>query len=214
MEDTRSFDWEDVRQRLAAVSAALTGLDEAAPEVVQRIWARRAAQLAKVPVQEEEGEQIELVLVRLGREIYGLDAGFVLDIRPAGQITHVPRVPDWVAGVVNLRGRILSVLNLSRFFGLPQAVEREAIPPYLVVVETPEMEIALLVDDILAVEALPASKIQEASDTFCNIRPEYVRGVAERQSGNTPTNGAGVLVVLDLPALLADERLIVDEEIV
>ncbi len=210
MEDTRHFDWEDVRQRLAAVSAALAGLNEAPPEVRQRIWARRAAQLARVPVQEEEGEQIELVLVRLGREVYGLDAGFVLDIRPAGQITRVPRVPDWVAGVVNLRGRILSVLDLSRFFGLPE----EGDAGHLVVVETPEMEIALLVDDVLAVEALPASKIQEASDTLCSIRPEYVRGVAECQSVSTPANGAGMLVVLNLPALLADKRLIVEEEIV
>jgi len=214
MKEAQDFDWENVRQRLAAVSAALAGLDETAPEVVQRIWARRAAQLARVPVQEEEGERMELVLVRLGREVYGLDAEFVLDIRPAGQITRVPRVPDWVAGVVNLRGRILSVLDLSRFFGLPQEVEREAISPYLVVVETPAMELALLVDDVLAVEALPASQVQGASDTLWGIRPEYVRGVAERRDRNIPADEASSLVVLDLPALLADERLIVDEEMV
>ena len=227
--ETRNSDWEGVRQRTAAANAALAGLDETAPEVVQQIWARRAAQLAKVPIQEEEGEQIELVVIQLGREVYGLDTQYVFDIRPAGQITLVPRVPDWVAGVVNLRGRILSVLDLRRFFGLSQA-ETRGLPAtegdenkgpestgrmlYLVVVETPDMEIALLVDDVLAVESLPASQVQEAADTIWGIRPEYVHGVTEHRGGDTPTNGNGLLVVLNLPALLADERLIIHEEIV
>jgi purine-binding chemotaxis protein CheW len=224
--EPQNFDWEGVRQRIAEANAALAGLDETSPEVVQQIWARRAAQLAQVPVQEEEGEQIELVLVQLGREIYGLDAQCVYDIRPAEQITRVPRVPDWVAGVVNLRGRILSVIDLGHFFGLSRAEMRglaqaeangegEATSgPDLVVIETSDMEIALLADDVLAVEALPASQVQEATDTIRGIHPEYVRGVAERRSGDTPTNGDGLLVVLDLPALLADERLIIHEETV
>ena len=216
--ETRTFDWEGVRQRIAAANAALAGLDETAPEIVRQIWAHRAAQLAEVPIEEDEGEQTDLVLIQLGREVYGLDAQHVCDIRPAEHITRVPRVPDWVAGVVNLRGRILSVLDLRCFFGLAQAEasgEGEATPgPDLVVIESPDMEIALLTDDALAVEVLSASQIQEASDTIRGIHPEYVRGVAERRRGDTPTNGDGLLVVLDLPALLADERLIIHEEIV
>lgn len=222
----RNFDWEGVHQRIAATNAALTGLDETAPEEMQQIWARRAAQLAKAPIQQEEGEQIDLVMIQLGREIYGLEARYVYDIRPAEHITRVPRVPDWVAGVVNLRGRILSVVDLRRFFGLPRAETRDLAQAEtsdergatfgldLVVVETPDMEIALLADDALAVEALPASQVQEAADAIQGICPEYVRGVAKRQSGNLPTNGDGLLVVLDLLALLADERLIIHKEIV
>jgi len=202
----RSLDWEGVRQRIAAIQAALADSDEVAPEVLQQVWARRAAQLAQVPAPEEAGAQLELVLVRLGREVYGLDAQYVHDIRPLEHLTRVPRVPVWVAGVVNLRGRILSVLDLGRFFGLPREEENTAC---LVHVETPEMELALLVDDVLDVESLPASRVQEATDTIRGLRPEYMRGVAGREGG-----GDGLLVVLDLPALLADERLIVHEEIV
>jgi purine-binding chemotaxis protein CheW len=214
--ETRNSDWEGVSQRIAAVNAALSGLDETSSEVMQQVWARRAAQLAKVPVQQEEGEQIELVLVQLGREIYGLEAQYVYDIRPAEQITRVPRVPDWVAGVVNLRGRVLSVVDLRRFFGLMQASSEGEVTPGLdlVVVETPDMEVALLADDALAVEALPASQVREAPDTIRGVHPEYVRGVAEYRSGDTSTDRGSLLVVLDLPALLADERLVIHEEIV
>jgi purine-binding chemotaxis protein CheW len=210
----REFDWEDVHQRIAAAEAALAGMVEATPELVQEILERRAAQLAEVPVREDEDERVELVLIRLGRELYGLDAHHVSDLRPVERITRVPRVPDWVAGVVNLRGRLLSAVDLRRFFGLPDAKRDEgdgpAVTPYLVAVETPEMELALLADDVPEVEALPSGLIQESSGVVRGIRPEYVRGVAERGGdGDGP-----MLVVLDLPALLADKRLIVHEEIV
>jgi purine-binding chemotaxis protein CheW len=203
-----AFDWEDIRQRIAAAGAALSGMGQLAPEVVQEILERRAAQLAEVPLQEEEGERIELALIRLGSEIYGLEVRYVFDIRPVEQITRVPRVPDWVAGVVNLRGRILSVLDLQRFFGLPPA-ERDG-DGFLVVVETPDVEVALLADDVLAVEVLPTSQVQDVADTIRGLPPEYVRGVAELGG-----NGDGpMMVVLDLPALLADKKLIVREEII
>jgi purine-binding chemotaxis protein CheW len=207
----RTFDWGSARRRIAVTNAILAELDEPAPEVLEQIWARRAALLAQTPVQEEEGEQIKLVLIQLGCETYGLDAQYIFEIRPATQITPVPRVPDWVAGVINLRGRVLSVLDLRRFFGLAQAEardENEMSPgPDLVIVETPSMEVALLANEVLDVEVLPASRVQDATDIVRGIRPEYVRGVVERQDGD------GLLVVLDLATLLADERLIVHEEI-
>ena len=96
------------------------GQDGALAEI-QQILDRRAAQLAQVPVEKDTGEQMALVLVRLGREICGLDARYVGRIRPVEHITHVPRVPDWVAGVTNLRGHVLSVIDLRTLFALPAA---------------------------------------------------------------------------------------------
>jgi purine-binding chemotaxis protein CheW len=128
------------------------------------------------------------------------------------QITRVPRVPEWVTGVVNLRGRILSVLDLRRFFGLAPAEIREddLITPFpdLVVVEAPAMEVALLADDILDIELFPTSRIQDIADTARGVGSEYVRGVIE-QGDEAP-----MIAVLDLPTLLADERLIIEEEMV
>jgi purine-binding chemotaxis protein CheW len=213
-EQKRTFDWEGARQRIAAVQAALAGLDETSPDVLEQIWAQRAARLAQVPIREDEGEQIELVLAQLGREVYALEAQYVFAIRPANQITRVPRVPDWVAGVVNIRGRVLSAIDLRVFFGLPSGSanhndDRDSAErtPSLIVAETDSMQVALLTDDVLTVEALPADRIQDASDTIRSIPSEYVRGVVEYGSKDT------LVLVLNLPALLADERLIIYEEI-
>ncbi len=205
------FDWDSIRQHIAAVGAALERSDEAAPEVMEQVWARRAERLAQVPAQPDEGEQIQLVLLRLGREVYGLGAQYVFDIRPIEprSVTCVPRAPNWVAGVVNLRGRILSVIDLQRFLGLSPAesTDLSTATRCLVVVETPEMELALLADEALPMETVSVSRIQDATGTVRGIRPEYLRGIADRSNGDS-------MAILNLPALLADKQLIVHEEIV
>ncbi len=222
--DTRwkhSYDRQDTRQRVAMTNVVRAGSDRATPEMVQQIWARRAAQLAQVPTQENKGEQIELVVVQLGRERYGLDARLVFGIKHVERVARVPRVPEWVAGVVNVRGHILSVVDLRRFFGLPAGEPNEGEPDraikansHLVIVETPEMELVLLTDGVLAVEKVPTSRIQDTTHTVRGLPPGYVRGVVEFKGGGPTTNGKTLVVVLDLPVLLADERLIVREEIV
>jgi purine-binding chemotaxis protein CheW len=198
------LDWQGLGQ---AEFPSDCGPGDDGAETLHQTWARRAARLARVPAQEEQGAHIDLVLARLGNEVYGLDVQHVSDIRPVKQFTRVPRTPAWVAGVVNLRGHILALLDLQRFLGL--AGGKGPAKPYLVVVEAADMEVALLVDEVLAVEALPAGRIHDAAGTLRGIRPEYVRGVVERGQ-----NGAGsMVVVLDLPALLADRQLVVYEEI-
>jgi purine-binding chemotaxis protein CheW len=215
------LDWEAVRRRVSQVAVAMEQSIDVSPEELRRVWAQRAADLAQLPVEEDEGEQIRLVLVRLGREIYGMDARYVYNVKPADLITHVPRVPEWVAGVVNLRGRILSVVNLRRFFDLPAAegVENEGPESggesYLVVVETPDMEIGLLADDVLAVESVPMSQIQDTAGVVRGLRPEYVQGVVMFRGDDAGGQDDGsMVVVLDLIALLADDQLVVREEVI
>ncbi len=213
------FDWEVVRRRVTEATMAMEESIEVSPEELERIWARRAMELAQVPVEEDKGEQIRLVLIRLGNEIYGIDAQYVYYVKRVEMITLVPRVPEWVIGVVNLRGRILSVVELRSFFGLPPAqvdeddeLDEEQVP-YLVVLETPEMEIVLLVDDVLTVESVSAGQIQDTTGTVRGLRPEYVRGMATCRISDDQEDDI-MVIVLDLKALLTDERLIIHEKIV
>ncbi len=186
-------------------------MDEA---TMRQVWARRAEHLAQKPVEEDQSERLEIVLVRLGVEIFGLQVGYIHSIRPADQITRVPRVPPWVTGVVNLRGKILSVIDLELFFGLPVAETRPAEPAparYLVVAEAPLMELAIGVDEVLAVEPLPVNRLQEATAMIRGVRPEYITGVAEREvhCGDAKND---LVIVLDMMALLSDLHLLVNQE--
>ncbi|HNT73626.1 MAG TPA: chemotaxis protein CheW [Anaerolineae bacterium] len=234
-------------QQKLRLEALMADENAANPEYMRQVWERRAARLAQVPVEEDVGERIALILMQLGQETFGLEATYVFDIRPLPTVTPVPRTPDWVVGVVNLRGRIISVVDLQRFFRLPllkksardkttgSALVKAAVADngeeatqYLVVVETPEMELALLTDGVLAVRSTPVSQIQMLTDAMMlNIRPDYVRGIiphyesqaaagrgrAAANALHAERNDGAMLVVLNLPTLLADKRLIIQEEL-
>ncbi len=230
-ENENLFDWEAARQRINQVRAALNEDKETRPEVLQRVWAERAVKEADAGVDIEGGAQVELVVVRLGRELYGLEASYVFRIDEVGQIARVPHVPDWVAGVANVRGRILSMFDVQKFLGLEgdsvssreeqNGKENGQHALYFIVVETPEMELGLLVDDILSVITLPQAQIREATDTVRGIPLEYVRGVVEDvqdrlddvlDDARLNVKNA-MLVVLDVRALLADDHLVIREEV-
>ncbi len=215
----RVFDWSKARQRLSSAHLHLDGEAEVLDsELLQRIWTERALRFAEAPTREDEGEHVQLVVIRLGQEYYGLDAHYVFRIRPAAQITRVPRTPAWVKGVANERGRILSVFDVQCFLGLsrPESKAPMGAPLSLIIVETPEMELALLVDEVLNVVSLPVTEIREAVDAVRGIPQPYVTGLVNRntQIGTLAGSEDGVLVVLNLRALLADERLRVHEEII
>ncbi len=180
-------------------------IDEQAPEFLNQVWARRAQQLSQPLELETSGEQLNLIQAILEGEAYGFDTRYIFEIRALERITPVPRVPAWVAGVVNLRGRILSVLNLPRFLGLPTP-EKTPEPGYLIVVETSTMELALLAEEVRTVETLPSGKIQPATDAIHHIRSEYLLGLVTDPD-------VAPLVILNLPALLADPQLILYEEL-
>lgn len=216
--DTSQVDWDEIRQQVLESSAKLTWMEDVPQEVLEETWTRRANEVAQVIKAEDSGEQIKIALVRLGREVYGFETDYVLDIRLLDHITRVPRVPDWVAGVVNLRGRIVSVLDLQRFLGLPQVEKEGEVEPgthHLVVIGTPAMELAMLVDEVLAIESLPISRIQEATSAVKTVQAEYMRGIVSCTEADTFIGvDTPLILILDLPSLLADKRLIVHEDII
>jgi len=215
-------DWNIVHKRLTESSARLAWMDDLTDEGLQQAWTRRADQVAQALQEQEEGDQVEVAVIQLGRERYGLEVQYIFDIRLEENITRVPRSPEWVAGVVNLRGQILSVVNLQRYLGLLASEKApEAGPRHLLLVQTPQMELALLVDEVISIQNLPVSHIQEAASVVRGLPAEYVQGVyinndaggdktlPSEDSENTP-----MLMILNLPAMLADKKLIVQEEIV
>ncbi|RPI35298.1 MAG: purine-binding chemotaxis protein CheW [Chloroflexota bacterium] len=179
---------------------------------LEQVWARRAADLAREQHEQTEDKHIELALVRLGQEIYGIGVENLFDIRPEREITPVPRTPAWIIGVVNVRGQVISVVDLQAFLGLSATVVNSRNGTgegHLVVAEIPSMEVVLRVDEVLAIQSVPASAIQDAGGTVRGIHAEYVKGVVSHGSGDA----SPVWVVLDLVKILNDPQLIVQEEI-
>lgn len=207
---SRQFDWEGVRQQMKASRASLLALDDDTPEALAQLWQQRAVQLAQPLAPETTGEQLQLIMIRLGRECYGLEVQYVRDVALVRSLTHVPRVPPWVSGVVTQRGHIVSVLDLQRFIGVeaaPRSATEQRPESYLVNIQIAEMEVALLVDEVLGLEVIPIDQLHLIESTPHGFRAEFVRGATRR----TAAHADDLLIVLSVPALLSDERLIVNE---
>lgn len=180
-------------------------------ERMEQIWMQRAVQMAQVESAGDNGEQLTVVLVRLGRELLGLEVEYVFDIRLIEAVTRVPRVPAWVLGVTNLRGRILSVIDLRAYLGLPAATEtaaQDADGGFLIVVQSDAMEIIFRVDEVPGVETLPIRR-DLSENLLHHLRPEQIRTVVERTDEESASRH---VTVLDVQAILQDSHLLVHEE--
>jgi purine-binding chemotaxis protein CheW len=180
-------------------------------EELIEVWARRAYELAQEPPAPVTGKTLDLLVFWLGKERYGVPVSYIREIYPLEQLTPVPRTPSFVAGVFSARGRILSVIDLSAFFELP-AIKQLAQTKIIVVADSDlnvgnvqrnnVMEVGILADEVADVVTIFKEDIQPPLTTHTGLRAEYIQGIT-----------SDLLVVLNLDALLSDDRLIIQEEL-
>ena len=167
----------------------------------QRILKARAIALAREPVASDaEGERIEIVEFLLADERYAIESTYIGKVYPLKDLTVLPCTPAFVLGIINLRGRILSVIDLRTFFDLPHRGLSDLNK--VIVLHAGAMEFGLLADAIIAARWLPRSLLLPSLPTLTEIRAEYLLGV-------TPER----LVVFDGGKILADSRMVVHEEV-
>ena len=131
----------------------------------------------------------------LDREEYGVDVRQVQEIRRMSEITSVPRAPEFVRGVINLRGRILPVLDLKRKLGLGEVAAGRATR--IVVVRVGERLLGLLVDGASQVLKIAVSRIEPPPEEVLEKGGDYIRGVAKLDDR--------LIILVDLGRLLAHE---------
>jgi purine-binding chemotaxis protein CheW len=210
-----AVDWEAVRRQIDESSRKLASSEEISPAALEQAWARRSAQIAQKIEGEQQGEIVKAAIVSLDNELYGLDVHYIFDIRVSERITFVPRVPAWVLGVVNWRGRVLSVIDLRRFLGLPSNKNTETrtkIAQCLLVLQAGEMEVGIQADEVFLIESIPVSKINTSDGLIRAIKPELVNGFFMHSAQNAKSQQE-IVVLLNLPTLLADPRLVIRDEI-
>jgi purine-binding chemotaxis protein CheW len=118
---TTVIDWDTVHRRLEAVQTTLERGWAPTLEEKKRILHARAQALARESVREEAAQgALEVVEFLLAYEKYGIESSYVREVYPIRELTPLPGTPPFVLGVTNVRGQILSVIDLKRFFDLPE----------------------------------------------------------------------------------------------
>jgi len=126
-------------------------------------------------VEEKEREE-QIVVFQLAEQNYGVDIAGVYEIIRMENITRVPRAPSFVEGVINLRGRIIPVIDLRKRFGMPAAEHTRA--SRIVIVEMGGTTVGMVVDAVLEVLRIPASSIEPPPPVIHGIEAAYLRGIA------------------------------------
>ena len=166
----------------------------------QRILKARAQALAREPVATVTEAVIEVVEFSLAAERYGIETSFVREVFPFKELTPVPCTPVFFIGIVNVRGRMVAVVDLKKFFDLPANGLHDLHK--VIILHSAGMDLGILADDVGSVRSVPVSQLQTALPTLSGIGQHYLRGVTGER-----------LVVLDAARILGDPKIIVQEEI-
>lgn len=138
-------------------------------------------------------EVLQLVTFRLGNEEYSLDILKVQEIIRHMELTRVPRTPDFVDGVINLRGRVIPVLDLRKRFGL--AADERTNETRIIVVDVDETTVGLKVDAVSEVLRLPADTVEPAPAIVTGSESDYIKGVGKLEGR--------LLILLDVGRILS-----------
>lgn len=141
------------------------------------------------------GETLQLVSFCVNDEHYAVDILRVQEINRMMQITQVPESPDGVEGIINLRGRIIPIMDLRVRFGMtPQERTEDS---RIVVVDAAGTTVGFIVDRVHEVLRIDSSTVDPAPAISGSVQSRYVRGVAKRDDL--------LVILLDLDALLGEE---------
>lgn len=176
------------------------GAAHAEPEQTRRILEQRARALARPPAAEEPAGTIEMVVLALGSERYGVDAQHVREVLVLAGLAPVPGTPAFWSGLVNVRGTLYPVLDLRRYLSLPDAPAADR-PGSVVLVCGARLTIGIAVDGTPETRRVPTAAIGPALSGVPQALRAAVRGVTD-----------DLLTVLDVEALLADPTLVVRKE--
>ena len=121
--------------------------------------------------------ELQVVVCELADEHYGLDIARVFEIIRHQSITPVPRAPVFVKGVINLRGRIIPVVDLRCRFAMPETEPTKETR--IVVAESGSTRVGLIVDSVSEVLMLQLAAVEPTPEVAAGADSEYLRGIAK-----------------------------------
>jgi len=124
-----------------------------------------------------ESDELQLVSFNIGTEEFGVDILKVQEINRMVEITRVPQAPNYVEGVINLRGKVVPIVDLRKRFNLE--LKEYDKNTRIVVVDIGGNIMGMIVDSVSEVLRLSANTIEPPPDIVTGVNAEYIKGVAK-----------------------------------
>jgi len=137
---------------------------------------------------------LKFVIFKINEENFGIGIEKVVEIQNTLELHSIPDMPEFMSGVMNLRGTLLPVIDLRKRFGMMPAGKRERV----IVVRYEDEKIGLLVDEVEEILPLSPDQITPPSSVFRGIKAEYLSGLGK--------NGENVIIILNIDRVLSSEE--------
>ena len=202
MKKKAAIDWDAIHRRLTdAQTVADKGWAASARAAEQKkiLKARARTMAQEPPAEEAPEEQIEIIEFNLAYERYAIELSLVREVYPLKELTPLPGTRPFVAGIINIRGQIVSIIDLKKFFDLPEKGLTDLNK--VIVLDNGAMTFGLLVDAVYSVHRISQQDIQPSLPTLTGIRQQYLKGVTSDR-----------LIVLDAARILIDPRVVIRDE--
>lgn len=178
--------------------ALLAGEDSILPEGVDAMEDSR----------EKPEEKVRIVTLRIGPEDFGIDVMDVFEVLRVPKVRTVPRAPEFVEGVTDVRGEVVPIIDLRKRFSVPAT--GPGPEARLLIVEMEEKRVGLIVDGVPGVAEFPAGAVKPPPDLFRGLEARYLDGIVRDDDR--------LILLLDVEEVLSsDERIelrsLMDEEI-
>lgn len=146
--------------------------------------------------QQLSGEVVQVVSFQLGSEEYGVDISQVQEIIRMVEITHVPRAPRFMEGVINLRGQLIPIIDLRTRFGMKRIDATKSTR--IIVTEIGSKRVGMVVDSVSEVLNIPIENVEEAPEMIAGVGTEYIQGVGKMNDR--------LIIMLDLTMVITGEE--------
>ncbi len=143
-----------------------------------------------------EDEVLQWVTFQLDRETYGINVMQVQEVLRYTEIAPVPGAPDFVLGIINLRGNVVTVIDTRSRFGLDSADITDN--SRIVIIEAEKQTVGIVVDSVAEVVDIYSNEIESAPNVGNDETARYIEGVVSR--------GEELLILVDLNKLLSDDE--------
>lgn len=229
--------WGKIRERANEIQKSSELLGKISDNEKEKIFKERAEKLSQIEKKSDDDKDlIKIISFNIESELYGIDIKHLYEVYEVDKITHIPCTPSFIYGLINLRGTILTVLNLSSLFNLSSdkisVLQTNYVRDKILILGSNGIKAGIRVDSFGSIYELSRVTIQPVSSIFLErnkiIKYEFpvnpVRssptGKQFASIGNLPpsekaSNGVNntSLRIIDVEELLSDERLTINEDV-
>lgn len=192
--------WIEIKSRIDALQESLGKNNILPPEEKRFILKERAKALA-VELKDESAQKksAEIIEFGLASEIYGIETTFIREVYPLKDFTILPGTPSFLLGIINVRGQIISIIDLKKFFNLPEKGIGELNK--VIILRSEKMEFGILADAIHGTRSVSIDEIKASPVSSGGIGSAYLKGISNDH-----------IIILDAKKILDDEKIIIHQK--